>query len=129
MLQEDVSGKIPITAEETKFIGDNLAQLLINVNAIQKPALGLLNSFSEVNKRIAEADKGAFQLVGKMGLNEKASERIKRTFGEAYNELGLIGADFGTFVKTQESFYTATVWNVVVTKGDLNALFAKIKVT
>lgn len=129
MLQDDVSGKIPITAEDTKFIGDNLAQLLINVNAIQKPALGLLNSFTEVNKRIAEADKGAFQLVGKMGLNEKAAERIKRTFGEAYNELGLIGADFGTFVKTQESFNTATGRNVVLTKENLNDLISINKVT
>lgn len=129
MLQDDVSGKIPITAEDTKFIGENLAQLLINVNAIQKPALGLLNSFTEVNKRIAEADKGAFQLVGKMGLNEKAAERIKRTFGEAYNELGLIGADFGTFVKTQESFNTATGRNVVLTKENLNDLISINKVT
>ncbi len=130
MLQtDDVSGKIPITAEDTKFIGDNLAQLLINVNAIQKPALGLLNSFTEVNKRIAEADKGAFSLVGKMGLNEEAAKRIKRTFGEAYNELGLIGADFGTFVKTQELFNTATGRNVVLTKENLNDLISTNKVT
>jgi hypothetical protein len=130
MLQtDDVSGKIPITAEETKFIGENIAQLLINVNAIQKPALGLINSFLEVNKRIAEADKGAFSLVGKMGLNEEAAKRIKRTFGEAYNELGLIGADFGTFVKTQELFNTATGRNVVLTKENLNDLISTNKVT
>ena len=64
-----------------------------------------------------------------MGLNEEAAKRIKRTFGEAYNELGLIGADFGTFVKTQEDFNTATGRNVILTKENLKDLISTNKVT
>ena len=129
MLQEDASKKIALDAEETKLIGSNLLDLAANISNVLKPAQDLIVSFAEVGKRIGEADKGAFQLVGKMGLNEKAAERIKRTFGEAYNELGLIGADFGTFVKTQESFNTATGRNVVLTKENLNDLISINKVT
>ena len=129
MLLEDASKKIALDAEETKLIGSNLLDLAANISNVLKPAQDLIVSFAEVGKRIGEADKGAFQLVGKMGLNEKAAERIKRTFGEAYNELGLIGADFGTFVKTQESFNTATGRNVVLTKENLNDLISINKVT
>ena len=129
MLQEDAGKKIVLGAEETKLIGSNLLDLAANISNVLKPAQDLIVSFAEVGKRIGEADKGAFQLVGKMGLNEKAAERIKRTFGEAYNELGLIGADFGTFVKTQESFNTATGRNVVLTKENLNDLISINKVT
>jgi hypothetical protein len=129
MLEEDAGKKIVLGAEETKLIGSNLLDLAANISNVLKPAQDLIVSFAEVGKRIGEADKGAFQLVGKMGLNEKAAERIKRTFGEAYNELGLIGADFGTFVKTQESFNTATGRNVVLTKENLNDLISINKVT
>jgi hypothetical protein len=129
MLEEDAGKKIVLGAEETKLIGSNLLDLAANISNVLKPAQDLIVSFAEVGKRIGEADKGAFQLVGKMGLNEKAAERIKKTFGEAYNELGLIGADFGTFVKTQESFNTATGRNVVLTKENLNDLISINKVT
>lgn len=129
MLVEDAGKKIILSNEELELIGKNLTDLGIKVADVTKPVTDLVKSFDEVNKRIAEADKGAFSLVGKMGLNEKAAERIKRTFGEAYNELGLIGADFGTFVKTQEEFNTATSRNVILTKENLNDLITTNKVT
>jgi hypothetical protein len=129
MLQEEAGKKIILGPEETAIIGKNLTELGIKVADITKPVTDLIKSFDEVNLRIAQADKGAFQLVGKMGLNEKAAERIKRTFGEAYNELGLIGADFGTFVKTQEEFNTATGRNVILTKENLKDLISTNKVT
>ena len=123
------SKKIALDAEETALIGANMLDLAANISQVQKPALDLIKSFDEVNVRIAQADKGAFSLVGKMGLNEEAAKKIKRTFGEAYNELGLIGADFGTFVKTQEDFNTATGRNVILTKENLNDLISTNKVT
>jgi hypothetical protein len=129
MLQEEAGKKIALSTEETNVIGKNLTDLGIKVADITKPVTDLIKSFDEVNVRIGQADKGAFQLVGKMGLNEEAAKRIKRTFGEAYNELGLIGADFGTFVKTQESFNTATGRNVVLTKENLKDLISTNKVT
>lgn len=129
MLVEEAGKKIILSNEELELIGKNLTDLGIKVADVTKPVTDLVKSFDEVNKRIAEADKGAFSLVGKMGLNEKAAERIKRTFGEAYNELGLIGADFGTFVKTQEEFNTATSRNVILTKENLNDLITTNKVT
>jgi hypothetical protein len=129
MFQDDASKKIALDAEETALIGANMLDLAANISQVQKPALDLIKSFDEVNVRIAQADKGAFSLVGKMGLNEEAAKKIKRTFGEAYNELGLIGADFGTFVKTQEDFNTATGRNVILTKENLNDLISTNKVT
>ena len=121
MLQDDAGKKIIIGEDEKKLIGTSLTDLSIKVADVTKPVQDLIKSFDEVNLRIAQADKGAFQLVGKMGLNVEAAKRIKRTFGEAYNELGLIGADFGTFVKTQEEFNTATGRNVILTKENLKA--------
>lgn len=129
MFQDDASKKIALDADELKLLGGSLIDLGLKVADITKPVKDLVKSFDEVNLRIGQADKGAFGLVGKMGLNEKAAERIKRTFGEAYNQLGLIGADFGTFVKTQEEFNTATNRNVILTKENLNDLISTNKVT
>jgi hypothetical protein len=129
MFTDDASKNIILSDDENKLIGKNLTDLSLKVADVTKPVRDLIASFDEVNKRIAEADKGAFSLVGKMGLNEDAAKRIKRSFGEAYNELGLIGADFGTFVKTQEDFNTATGRNVILTKQNLNDLISTNKVT
>jgi hypothetical protein len=129
MLEEDAGKKIALGVEESALIGANMLELAVNISNVLKPAQDLVKSFDEVNLRIAQADKGAFSLVGKMGLNEKAAINIKRTFGEAYNELGLIGADFGTFVKTQEEFNTATGRNVILTKENLKDLISTNKVT
>jgi len=129
MLTDEAGKKIIVGDNEQNLIGKSLTDLGIKVADVTKPVQDLIKSFDEVNLRIAEADKGAFQLVGKMGLNEKAAERIKRTFGEAYNELGLIGADFGTFVKTQEEFNTATGRNVILTKENLKDLISTNQVT
>jgi hypothetical protein len=123
------SKKIALDPQETALIGANMIELAANISNVLKPAQDLIKSFDEVNLRIAQADKGAFSLVGKMGLNEKAAINLKRTFGEAYNELGLIGADFATFVKTQEDFNTATSRNVILTKENLNDLISTNKVT
>lgn len=129
MFTDDASKKIALDPQDTALIGANMIELAANISNVLKPAQDLVKSFDEVNVRIAQADKGAFSLVGKMGLNEKAAINIKRTFGEAYNELGLIGADFGTFVKTQEDFNTATSRNVILTKENLNDLISTNKVT
>jgi len=129
MFTDDASKNIIIGEDEKKLIGTSLTDLSLKVADVTKPVRDLIKSFDEVNLRIAEADKGAFSLVGKMGLNEEAAKRIKRTFGEAYNELGLIGADFGTFVKTQEEFNTATGRNVILTKENLKDLISTNKVT